>query len=496
MRIGPLAVGGQAEAFDHLMLQAAQPGALRGQFALRVFGDHAPHGFLGLQEGDPVFGKFVAQILAQELGGLRRGVAAQRIERRAAFDQQPQRLGLALRLSPDRQNHVGIRRLADDARRHVEIVNRVLQPLPVDAVRVDAQHPPVPAVRTDLLSGRGVRFRVRRDGFDRHAAVRGAGAQLQARRPAAQQPVHRGRHVRVDRQPAAVADLDQHVEGRRGLAFLDGLLRAPAARLVVPERDGLHPAHQVGQRRVQHEVFQRAAVRGRNQPHTALGDRARGRGLGFGADLVHHDHLGHVVFDRFDHGAVLAVGRGDLHAPGAADGGVRNVAVARDFVRGVHDHDALAGFVGQHAGRLAQQRGLADPGRAEQQDALVRVPDEVLHDVHGAEDLAPDPAGQPDDAAGSVSQRGNAVQGTGNAGAVVVAERPDAVHHEGDRRRLGRLPVQRGGLGCVARFGRAAQIENDFEQVVQAAFPDDGVPQCGRKHVEQQIDVVHRPHAG
>ena len=336
---------------------------------------------------------------------------------------------------------------------------------------------------------------MRRDRFDRHAAVRGAAAQFQARRPAAQQTVHRGRYVRVDRQPAPVADLDQHVEGRRGLAFLHGLLRAPAARFVVPERHRLHPAYHVGQRRVQHQVLQRASVRGRNQPHPAFGNRARGRCFGFGADFVHHDHFRHVIFDGFDHGAVLAVGRGNLHAAGTPDGGVRNVSVARDFVRGVHDHDAFALFVGQHAGRLAQQRGLADPGRAEQQEALVRVLDEVLHDVHGAEDRASDPAGQPDDAAGPVPQGGNAVQGARNAGAVVVAERPDAVHHEGDRLRPGRLSTQRGALGRIARFGRTPQVENDFEQVVQAALPHDGVPQGGRKHVEEQIDVVHGLHA-
>src|SRR3954468_4783602 len=60
--------------------------------------------------------------------------------------------------------------------------------------------------------------------------------------------------VRVDGDPFAVDDLDDHVERRRRLALENALLGPPPARLLVAEGHALDPADQVGQRRVQHEV--------------------------------------------------------------------------------------------------------------------------------------------------------------------------------------------------------------------------------------------------
>ena len=162
------------------------------------------------------------------------------------------------------------------------------------------------------------------------------------------------------------------------------------------ERHGLDAADQVGQRRVEHQVFERVAVRRADQLHAALGDRARRRGLQLGADLVDDDDLGHVVLDRLDHHRVLHRRRRHLHAPRAADRRVRDVAVAADLVRGVDDDDALAQIVGQHARRLAQHRRLADAGPPQQQDALARL-DDVANDVDRAEDGAADAAGEADD---------------------------------------------------------------------------------------------------
>ena len=53
---------------------------------------------------------------------------------------------------------------------------------------------------------------------------------------AAQQRVDRLGDVGVDGDPVAVLDLDDDVEGRRRLALQDGLLRPPAARLLVAQR--------------------------------------------------------------------------------------------------------------------------------------------------------------------------------------------------------------------------------------------------------------------
>ena len=91
------------------------------------------------------------------------------------------------------------------------------------------------------------------------------------------------------------------------------------------------------------------------------------------------DDLRHVVLHRLDHHRVLHAGRAHLHAAGAADGRMGDVAVAGDLVGGVDDHDPLVHVVGEDAGDLAQHRRLADAGPAQQEDALAR-PNDVLDD--------------------------------------------------------------------------------------------------------------------
>ena len=249
-------------------------------------------------------------------------------------------------------------------------------------------------------------------------------ADLGLRLVAAQQRVDDFGDVLVNRQPIAIVDLDNDVEGRRRFALEHGLARAAPARFLVGERDGADAADQVGERRVHQEVLERLAVRRADQRHAALGDRARGGRFGLGADLVDDDDLGHVVFDRFDHHGVLQRRIGDLHAPREADAGMRNVAVAGDFVRGVDDDDALAIF-GKHARALAQHRRLADARAAEQTDRLPAA-QHVEQDVDRAVNRAPDAARKTDDLAGAVANRADAVQRLLDAGAIIGAERRDA----------------------------------------------------------------------
>ena len=92
--------------------------------------------------------------------------------------------------------------------------------------------------------------------------------------------------------------------------------------------------------------------------HPALGDGPSGVRVELGADLVDHDHLGHVVLDRLDHDGVLLGGRLYVHSPGLADAGVRYVAIAGDLVRRVHDDDPLVRIVREHAGDLAEHGRL------------------------------------------------------------------------------------------------------------------------------------------
>ena len=66
--------------------------------------------------------------------------------------------------------------------------------------------------------------------------------------------------------------------------------------------------------------------------HPPFRDRPRSTGFQLGSDLIDDDDLWHVVFDRFDHHRVLQKWRPHLHAPRAADAGVRNIAVSPDLV--------------------------------------------------------------------------------------------------------------------------------------------------------------------
>ena len=86
----------------------------------------------------------------------------------------------------------------------------------------------------------------------------------------------------------------------------------------------------------------------------------------------------------------------DLHAAGAADGWVGDVAVAGDLVAGIDDDDPF--FVAEDAGGFAQEGGLADAGPAEQEQAAA-AHDDVLNDVDDAVDGAADAAGEADDGA-------------------------------------------------------------------------------------------------
>ena len=149
---------------------------------------------------------------------------------------------------------------------------------------------------------------------------------------------------------------------------------------------------------------------GGDQLDTALGDGTRRDGLQLRTDLVDHDHLRHVVLDRFDHHGMLQRRGTDLHPPRAPDPRVRDVAVTADLIGGVDDHHPLFHLVSQHPGTFAEHRGLPDPRAAEQEDAL--APDHhVLDDVDGAGDRPAHPAGQPDDLSGTIPDSRDPMQG-------------------------------------------------------------------------------------
>ncbi len=317
-----------------------------------------------------------------------------------------------------------------------------------------------------------------------------APALLRGHEVAEQQRVDGGRDVGVDEDLLAILDLDDDVERRRRLALEDALLRAAATRLLVAQGHALDAADQVRQRRVEHQVVEVVAVRGADQLHAALGDRARRLRLELGADLVDDDDLGHVVLDRLDHHLVLQARRPDLHPPGLSDRRMRDVSVAGDLVRGVDDDDPLALLVGEHAGGLPEHGGLADARATHDQDRLPGL-DVVRDDLDRAVDRAPDAAGQPDDLAVAVADRRDPVEGALDARAVVVAERPDVLDDVGDVA-VADLAIEQRGLGRgVARLRPAAEVQDDLDQRLPVRQGVDRLHDLRRQRRQEHVEVVH-----
>ena len=254
-------------------------------------------------------------------------------------------------------------------------------------------------------------------------------------------------------------DLHQHVERRRRAALQNGLLGAPPARLDVAQRYRLDAAHQVGQRRIHHQVIQRIAVRCRHQLHAALGDRARGVGVQLYAYLVYDDHLRHMVLHRLDHHVVLERGRRHLHPARASDGGMRDIAVAGDLVRRIHNYHPPVCVVRKHAGYLAQHRRLAHAGLAEQQHALAGHY-QVFYDANGAVHGATHAQRKPDDDARAVAYRRDTVQRAFYACAVVLAELADSLYRVRDVLSRHLRLAERNALVAEARFWNAPQVQH------------------------------------
>ncbi len=61
-----------------------------------------------------------------------------------------------------------------------------------------------------------------------------------------QEGIHRGRDIFLYSDPIAVLDFHQHVKGRWGAAFQNGLLSAAPAGFVIRKGDGFDPTDQVG----------------------------------------------------------------------------------------------------------------------------------------------------------------------------------------------------------------------------------------------------------
>ncbi len=290
----------------------------------------------------------------------------------------------------------------------------------------------------------------------------------------------------------AIDDLDHDVEGRRRLAFENGFLGTASPCLFVRKGDGLNAAHQVGQRRIEHQVFEGITVSGAYQLHTALGDRAGSHRFQLGAYLVDHYHLRHVVFDRLDHYVMLGRGRRNLHATSAPDRGVRDVAIPGNLVAGVNDNDALAKLIGEHPRSLPEQRGFADSRPPQQQHTLARF-NQVTDDRDRAIDGPSDPAGKADDLASAITDCRNAMECALDPGSVVVAEIAYPAAH---KRKVFARHVDVGELDFIeletGRW-RPPEIHNDLDQgsvLVVRQQVGDLLRDMGRENSKQVLQVI------
>src|ERR1700716_1041228 len=146
---------------------------------------------------------------------------------------------------------------------------------------------------------------------------------------------------------------------------------------------------------------------------------------------------------------------------------MRDVAVSRDLVGGIDDHDTFREIVSENTRDLTQHRRLADTGSTEKQDAPPGL-DDVADDLDGPVDGAADAESQAHDLAGAVPQRADAVQRSLDTGTVVAAELTDVRDHV--REVFGGDLAVRQHLFTAheARFREATEIHHDLEEALEA----------------------------
>ncbi len=116
---------------------------------------------------------------------------------------------------------------------------------------------------------------------------------------------------------------------------------------------------------------------------------------------------------------------------------------------------------------------------------------EVVDDLDRPVDGSPDPARQPDDLALAVADGADPVEGPLDAGAVVVAERADVLHDEGDVA-LVDLAVQQHHFRIrEARLGPPTQVHDDLDQRAPVRQGMDGRHDLGWQRAQQGIQIVH-----
>jgi hypothetical protein len=155
--------------------------------------------------------------------------------------------------------------------------------------------------------------------------------------------------------------IDEDVEGGRALRSLTVLV-VPRRRASSSLRVTVWTPPTRSEGRVLDQVLQVIAMGGADELHPALGDGAGGESLIASVPISSTMMTSGMWFSTASIiTACCSIGPGHLHAPGAADPRMRDVAIAGDLVGGVDDDDPPGEVIGQNPRHLPQLGGLAHP---------------------------------------------------------------------------------------------------------------------------------------
>jgi hypothetical protein len=242
---------------------------------------------------------------------------------------------------------------------------------------------------------------------------------------AAEERIHGSRHIFMHQDVVTINDLNHHVKRWRCLPLQHTLLRSSTSCLIIAQGHALDSADEVGKRWIEHQVVKVVSMCGADQLHASLRNRSCRDRLRLRADLVNHDHFGHVILNRLNHHQVLSLWSAHLHSPRLADCWMWNVTISRDLVRCVNDHHALGELGGEDARRLTQHGGLSHAWSPHDQDRPSRL-NVIAQDFNRSEDGSTYTTGETNDAVRAISDRRDAMQRPLNASSIVTTKIADA----------------------------------------------------------------------
>jgi hypothetical protein len=181
-----------------------------------------------------------------------------------------------------------------------------------------------------------------------------------------------------------------------------------------------------------------------------------------------------------------------LEAAGAADCGVRHVAVPCDLIRGVNDDDPFSDVIGEYAGNFPQHGGLAHAGAAKQQNRVPRA-HEVVDQLDAAEHGAADAAGQTHGLTRAVAQHGNPVERSLDSRPVVIPELAYPLYNV--------LNVVVRDLSVtdqrlteeISDLGQPAEVEDDLGQVAAVGSVSEEILHAIWQDLRERVEVVYDP---